>query len=292
MLIYLRLTAVYLFLVLLVPNTASSAERVSPSEAYRNTLSDERLVRRAGTRPKLNDLRTLIASYETIAHETSENEFINRALWQASGLAIEAYDWYRQTQDFKAGNRLLDTLSEDRGNLFRNRIKERRSLLSDLNKTALLRYVERRINPESIQVIIHLDRAVTYKTKILQKPSRLYFDLIKTDTVAKFRNTRIDFENSGKDVYSVRFGSHPDRTTRVVIDTRSPEQCQILIKNDPHRLIAKCAVPKPPKTTPQKDFFVDNLPSPRDLSVARQLGLIFSYNTQRDRSGRRVLPIR
>tara|TARA_B100001123_G_scaffold244838_2_gene273771 strand:- start:19875 stop:21389 length:1515 start_codon:yes stop_codon:yes gene_type:complete len=276
MIIYLRLSAFFFALVLLVPTVFSSEKRVSASQAYRSVLSDERAARKAGTRPRLNELRTLIASYEQIFYENPESEFINRALWQASGLAVEAYDWYRQPQDFKAGHRILNALGENRGALFHNRIKERRSLLNELNGTALLRYVERRVHSESIQVIIHLDRAVTYKTKILEKPNRLYFDLIKTDTVAKFRNTKIDFKTSHKDVYSIRLGSHPNRTTRVVIDTRSPEKCKISTEKDPNRLIAKCSVPPHPKTVAPKHFLVDKLPFPEDLSVARQLGLKIS----------------
>ena len=273
---YLRLSALFVSFLLLVPNFSVSAELESASKAYRAALTEERSFRKIGNRPSLNDLRTMISSYEQIAFESPESEFAERALWQASGLAIEAYDWYRQSQDFRSGKRNLDSLTQHHAGLFYDRIKERRSLLTDLNETALLRYVERRINSRSIQVIIHLDRAVTYRTKTLKRPNRLYFDLIKTDTVAKFRNTNLDFKGSGQDVYSVRFGSHPDRTTRVVIDTRDPDSCQIRTGKDPHRIITTCDVHQPPNIIAKEKSVHENLPSPSELSVARQLGLKFS----------------
>ena len=81
----------------------SLAAEATPETLYTTALVRERNLREPGSQPRLSDLRAVISGYEEIVRRFPRSAFDDHSLWQAAGLAIEAYKLYRQQQDLETG---------------------------------------------------------------------------------------------------------------------------------------------------------------------------------------------
>jgi N-acetylmuramoyl-L-alanine amidase len=282
-----------LFLVgLCFPPSALAADD-SDSAAYAEVLLRERELRAPGDHPPLNELRAVIAEYEAIVRRFPQSDFDDNALWQGAGLAIEAFDLYRQTHDLGTGQRLLRLLEANHPkSSLAPRVDERLHQLDTLGGVARLEEIRRESSPDGVRITIVVDREVTFAAERLTGPSRLFFDLDGTEASATLRNTTLAFEDDDI-IREVRLGRHPNQVTRVVIDTEATESCHTFTLYQPFRLVVECQrglrpptilASTPPAAAPDDDLALDAPDNGHDVtppvanadgvfSVARQLGL-------------------
>ena len=252
----LRASLVILLLVCLIA-PLSAADELAEA-LYAATLARERGLRTPGAQPTLVDLRTAISSYEMIARRYRESEFRDHALWQAAGLAIEAFDLYRQSEDFEAGGRLLRALErEHRRSAFAGRVSERLAQLDALTRVAWLRDIRREPLPRGSRIVVSLDREVGFASESLEHPTRLFFDFRGTEAALPLRNTTLPLEDDPI-IAQIRLGRHPNDVTRVVLDLRDDvaAHCRSFTLYDPFRLVIDCLREKT-ELRPARRLFAD-----------------------------------
>ena len=216
------------------------AENGSAAGLYNAALSRERALRAPSDQsPTLNDLRAAIAAYEAIPRRFPTSDYGDHALWQAAGLALEAFDRYHQQHDFNTGNRLLDGLVLDypESSLVLRAV-ERRRRFDALTRIVWLTDIDREVRDDVVRVTVTLDGEVTFHSERLERPARLFFDLRGTETAPPFRNATLTFD--GDVVRQIRLGRHPNHVTRVVLDTEGAKRCNIFTLYEPFRLVADC----------------------------------------------------
>ena len=219
------------------------AENSSPASLYAAALARERGLRSPGVKSSLNDFRAAIAAYEVILRRFPASSYDDHALWQSTGLAIEAYDRYHQQYDLEQAVRLLRTL-QDRNptSSFTPRVPARLHQLDEMSRLAWLSDVEREVNGEIIRVTMHIDQEVRYRSAELSDPPRLFFDFPGTEAPPQLRNATMMFEGDGDHaaVRAIRLGRHPQRTTRVVLDVINSARCDVSTLHAPFRLVVAC----------------------------------------------------
>ena len=219
----------------------TGAEEGTALSLYTNALARERELRAPAETPTSNDLRIAIATYEDIVRRFPTSEYADHALWQASGLAIEAFDRFRQPQDFDNGIRLLDTLVREYTiSSLASRVGERRQQLETLQQLAWLYSIEREVLDTTVRVTVHLDDEVQFHSDHIQDPSRLFFDLPGTETTESLRNTTLTFDDDSEVVRAIWLGRHPNHTTRLVLDMENVSDYHVSILYNPFRLIVDC----------------------------------------------------
>lgn len=271
----------------LAPATLAAAE--SPADLYQEALARERSLRRPGVSPAVGDLRAAIAAYESIVHSFPASGYVDRALWQAAGLAVEAYGRHRDGRDLETGKRLLRQLAQShRGSSFAERVKERRSQLIAFTQVARLTAIDREVWDDVVRIVMRLDREVEFHWERLAKPDRLFFDFPRTDASDTLRGIPLTFDDEQRIVRGIRIGRHPDRTVRVVIDTTDADDCKVITVHDPYRVAVDCRRPQTPPdpVVPATLMAAEaayestwSMPQADDrgaLSLARQLGLQIS----------------
>ena len=217
----------------------------SPAERYQDALARERSLRQPGARPAADEFRDLIAAYESIVLAFPASDYEDRALWQAAGLAVEAYDRYREDPDLEVGIRLLRRLANfHHGSPFAARVTERRGQLEALTRFARLTAIDREVWDDVVRVLIRLDRDVAFHSERLADPDRLFFDFPYTDALGGLRDAALTFDDDHRSVHGIRLGRHPNRTTRVVIDTSDADACSIFTVYEPYRVVVDCRRPE------------------------------------------------
>ena len=229
-------------IVLLVGFAApTGAEEGTATALYTAALARERGLRAPTETPTLNDLRAAIATYEDIVRRFPTSQYADHALWQATGLVIEAFDRFRQLQDFDYGLRLLDTLAREYAmSSFASRVGERRQQLEALQQLVWLHGIEREVLDAVVRVTVHLDGEVRFRSEHIQDPSRLFFDLRGTETTKPLRNATLTFDDDGDVVRAIRLGRHPNHTTRLVLDMEDVTDYHVFTLYDPFRLVVDC----------------------------------------------------
>ena len=265
-------------MVALVSMTLQAAER-TPEGLYSAALARERGLREPGVSPSLNDLRGAIASYESIARRFPSTTYTDHALWQAAGLAVEAYDHHRQRQDLETGLRLLHRLQETHPDSpFASRVRERRNQLRAISQVVLLTAIDRETRPDAVRVTLQLDHEVAFRSERLENPDRLFFDFPGTEAATPLRNATLRFAGTRSAISSIRLGRHPGQTTRVVVDTVDVHACRVFTLYDPYRVVIDCDHPHgreavgaalqaaqiPPETLPTSPR-IPSSPVPRQL---------------------------
>ena len=225
---------------------AFQAQEVSPASLYNAALTLERNLREPGEDPSLQDFRTAIAAYEALQRRFPTSTYDHHALWQSAGIAIEAYDRYRQHHDLEEGVRLLRTLEQRHPESpFSPRVSERRQQLEEMTRLAWLNAIDRNTDGDVVSLSISIDRKVRYRSGQLDEPPRLFFDFPRTEAAPPLRNATLIFDEGADTttaLRSVRLGRHPQHMTRVVLDVADPTSCSVYTLDAPFRLIIDCAL--------------------------------------------------
>ncbi len=231
-----------------------AADDRPPAALFTAALAQERALRAPSTHgPSLQELRTAIAAYEAIQRRFPATAFGDRALWQASGLAFDAFERHHDALDLETGTRLLGQLaSAYPESPLAARATDRRHRFDALRQLAWLTDVRRETIGDLVRVTLEVDREVEYRTDIVRSPPQVFFDLHDTSSAPGRRNETMRFD--GQPVREIRLERRPGNVTRVLLDTADVADCDVLSLYDPFRLIADCRhvapIPRPQVTPP------------------------------------------
>ena len=265
----------------------------SAPEMYRNALVHERELRAPArnTAPTLKELRAAIGAYEAIVRRHSRSGYSDNALWQGAGLALEAFDRFRDKRDLQAGLRLLRALPREYPtSSLVPRVGERIQQFESLSTPVLIRGIERARLPDAVRITVQLDGEVRYHQEQLDNPPRLFFDLYGTVSTPQLRNANFTFNDDDDVVRDIRLGRHPNDITRIVLDLEGVASYSVFTLYNPYRLVIDCERPaertaqsdetsKPPIQAPPTvplDMLAPAIPAANStgtFSLARQLGL-------------------
>ena len=224
------------------PLVASSAK-----ELYTAALTDERQLRApADEPPTLAQLRDAIAAYSEVVRQHPGSGYSDNALWQAAGLAIQAFDRHRQPADRAAGVRFLRTLQREYpSSSLVPRVADRLDQLRRLNEPVQIRAILREPLADVVRVTIELDDEVRYHVERLEGPPRLFFDFRGTYAAPPLRDATLAFDD-GDMVREIRLGRHPGQTTRVVLDIEDVDHYSVHSLYNPYRLVVD-TIATPPR---------------------------------------------
>lgn len=287
--IHLKAGAMLLGALLMAAPAGVSAAPDTARLAYTRALGQERLLREEANKATLVQIRRAIAAYETVVRRFPASGYSDNALWQASNLALLAYEKFGQAADKRAGIRMLAQLKtqyssssliarvDDTTRQFEAvsaapvavdpgvapvalRAPHRETDRAPAAVGAIaLREITRTPLPDGMRVTIELDAESSYRAERLERPRRVFFDLKNVLPVAALQDATLKFADDI--VREIRLGRHPQNTTRVVMDMEGLDNYSVFTLYDPFRLVidlqrsaAATAVarpqPVPPPSTP------------------------------------------
>ena len=249
----------------------------SAREMYTQALADERELRALTREPlTLTALRKGIAAYEATVRRYPRSGYSDNALWQGAGLALEAYDRFRDKKDLRTGLRLLRALPREYPtSSLVPRVGERLQLFEFLRTPVVIRSIERERLPDLVRVTVQLDGEVRYHVEQLENPARLFFDLRGTVSLPPLRNATLAFDDDDDLVRHIRLGQHPNETTRIVLDIEGVARYSVFTLYNPYRLVID-AERLPALAASDLDLPAPAIPAANStgtFSLARQLGL-------------------
>ena len=207
-------------------------------DLYTAALTDEHQLRApADEPPTLAQLRDAIAAYTEVVRRHPRSGYSDNALWQAAGLAIQAFDRHRQPADRAAGVRFLRTLQREYpSSSLVPRVADRLDQLRRLDEPIQIRAILREPLADIVRVTIALDDEVRYDIERLDGPARLFFDFSGTYSTPPLRDATLAFDD-GDMVREIRLGRHPGQTTRVVLDIEDVDHYSVYSLYNPYRLV-------------------------------------------------------
>ena len=250
----------------------------SARDVYTRALADERALR-TPTREALTltALRKGIAAYEAVMRRYPRSGYSDNALWQGAGLALEAYDRFRDKEDLGTGLRLLRALPREYPtSSLVPRVGERLQQFELLSTPVVIRSIERERLPDLVRVTVQLDAEVRYHVEQLENPARLFFDLRGTVSLPPLRNATLAFDDDDDVVRYIRLGQHPNETTRIVLDMERVGHYSVFTLYNPYRLVIDAEHLPELSAQSDLDLPVPAIPSANStgtFSLARQLGL-------------------
>ena len=220
-------------LVATAPLLAASAK-----DLYTGALTREReLLALADEPATLAQVRDAMAAYIDIVRQYPRSGYSDNALWQAAGLAIQAFDRHRQPADRETAAKWLRMLEREYpSSSLVPRVADRLEQLRRLDKLVRIRSIRREPLSEIVRVTIELDGEARYNAERLDGPARLFIDFGRTDAPPSLRNATLAFDD-GDMVREIRLGRHPGQTTRVVLDIEDVDRYSVYALDDPFRLI-------------------------------------------------------
>src|SRR5690349_10618858 len=91
----------------------SAAPPETPRDLYTRALAQERQVRDDATHPTLQQMRRVVAIYESLVRRHPASSYCDNALWQGGNLAALAYQRFGDEADRKTAARLLAQLKTE-----------------------------------------------------------------------------------------------------------------------------------------------------------------------------------
>ena len=250
---------------------AHEASAQSAASLYNRAATRERIVREAGDRAGVRQLRAAVASYERIVRRFPASAYCDNALWQGANLALLAYERSGDVADRQQALRLLSQLQRGYpSSSLRSRVPP---LIADLEAAArtapgpralavsgpagtspvatsgtaalpvaapaagvvTLREIRRAFTPEGLRVIVELDGEAIFSQERLENPPRLFFDMKRTRAAGSLQDTTIRFGDGP--VRLIRLGRRAADTTRVVFDLTGIEGYSVFTLYNPFRVI-------------------------------------------------------
>jgi N-acetylmuramoyl-L-alanine amidase len=229
------------------------------------------MLREASNRATLTQIRRAIAAYEAVVRKFPASGYSDNALWQASNLALLAFERFGQAADKRAGIRLLERLRRAYpSSSLIARIDETRRQFDAVPRPApsaaeappaapplpdrphetapaasdappvhggavALREITRTALPDGIRVTIELDAESPYRAERIEGPRRVFFDLKNVRPVAALQDATLRFTDDV--VREIRLGRHPQNTTRVVVDMEGLDNYSVFTLYNPFRLV-------------------------------------------------------
>jgi N-acetylmuramoyl-L-alanine amidase len=105
---------------------------------------------------------------------------------------------------------------------------------------ATIKGIRRAVLPDTVRIIVDLDREVTFHDERLSGPSRVFVDLPATRSNPALIDQTLRFESDADIVRQVRVGRHPNATTRIVLDAEGVSSYSVYPLYNPYRLVIDC----------------------------------------------------
>lgn len=262
--------ATFVLLAVLI-GSAPIAYAQPPREVYTRALAGDRAVRDARQPPTLRQIRAAVAAYERVVRRYPASGYADNALWQGAELSRLAWERFGNEADGRTGVRLLkllksgypssslvsgvdealarfDTLKAAPAPAVpsapaqpapaapvRASAKPTESTDAVPSGVVTVRGISRTPLPDGVRVSIEMDRELLFKQEQLENPKRVFFDLRGAHLSPGLRDKTLSF--SDDIVREIRFGRHPQNTTRVVMDTEGVESYSVFTLYNPYRVI-------------------------------------------------------
>jgi N-acetylmuramoyl-L-alanine amidase len=202
-----------------------------------------------------DDFRVVINRYWTFVRRYATNGYADNALWQAANLSAESFARFNQERDKYRALQLYQWLRDQYPHSsLRAQTSARIEQLESISATApaaaatspstpaapaaadsTIRAVHREVLPDVVRVTVELDREVVFYQERIERPSRLFFDLKGTKTVASLVDATFRYDSDI--VRHIRLGRHPNSTTRVVIDLENVARYSVFTLYNPYRIV-------------------------------------------------------
>src|SRR6185436_5777404 len=93
----------------------------------------------------------------------------------------------------------------------------------------------RSVLPDGIRLTVDLDAEVAYHQEEIENPRRVFFDLKGVKAAPSLQDVSLKFDDDV--VKEVRLGSHPQNTTRLVVDLDGVSTYSVYPLYAPYRLV-------------------------------------------------------
>ena len=228
--------------------------------------------------PVLKEIRAVVSDYQSVVRHYPASGYSDDALWQAGRLSLDAFARFGQAQDKEMGVRLLRALAAEyptsklakkvpqileafdvpaasaltraRESPLERDLPEREvgprapaekaPALSAPREIATIRNIRRAVLPDAIRITIELDREVLFHEERLDDPARVFVDLSSTRPAPPLLDRTLRFDGDDDVVRQIRFGRHPNNTTRVVLDAIGVSSYTLYALYSPYRLVIDC----------------------------------------------------
>jgi N-acetylmuramoyl-L-alanine amidase len=185
------------------------------------------------------DFRSVIDEYWNLVRRYPSSGYADNALWQAGGLSMESFRRFGEDRDKYRAAQLLQWLKDEYPH---SPLTARASAQIDQLAVPLasspettIRSVRREVLPEVVRVTLEIDREVPFYQERLANPARLFFDLKGTKTVPSLVDATFRYDSDV--VREIRFGRHPNSTTRIVLDLEQVGRYSVFTLYDPYRIV-------------------------------------------------------
>jgi N-acetylmuramoyl-L-alanine amidase len=105
---------------------------------------------------------------------------------------------------------------------------------------ATIKGIRRAVLPDTVRIIVDIDKEVTFRDERLANPARVFVDLPATRSNPALIDQTIRFESDADVVRQVRVGRHPNQTTRIVLDVEGVSSYSVYPLYNPYRLVIDC----------------------------------------------------
>jgi N-acetylmuramoyl-L-alanine amidase len=246
---------------------------------YTEALAREQTVRAAlaaadATPAALDEVRAVVAAYETIVRHYPASGYSDNALWQAGRLALDVYGRFGRPADKDAAIRLLRKLADTYPTS--KMVKQVPDQLARVDSSSVhslapsplpldrvrpvavehaaapvaapaagpriarIKEIRRLVLPDAVRITIELDGEVPFRDERIGGPSRVFVDLPGTRPVPSLLDQTLRFESDNDVVRQVRIGRHPHNTTRIVLDAADISSYSVYPLYNPYRLVIDC----------------------------------------------------
>lgn len=184
------------------------------------------------------DFRFVVNRYWSLVRRYPSSGYADNALWHAGSLSMESFRRFGEDRDRHRAVQLFQWLKEQypHSRLGAEASEQIEQLvLSQPPPEAVIRRVHREVLAEVVRVTVEMDREVPFYQERLANPARVFFDLKSTKTVPALVDAT--FRYDGDIVREIRFGRHPNSTTRIVLDLENVGRYSVFTLYDPYRIV-------------------------------------------------------
>lgn len=253
---------------------SGSAVASTVESTFADASAQETAVRRAlsASSPPatvLKAVRTVVSAYEDVAAHFPASAYADDALWRAGKLSADAfvlfgdarertaalesfealrasYPWSKFVKDAESQKAVALGASARGSRSFEGSGPVPKPIPTPA-RVATVRDIKRTVIGNVVRVVIELDMEVTFHDERIANPDRVFLDLPATRTVSALTDRTVRFDGDAAPVRQVRFGRHPNQTTRVVLEAADVSSYSVYPLYSPYRLVIDCL-----RTTPEE----------------------------------------
>ena len=221
-----------------VVRAADTAESLYTAAFQQEKVARTRLAE--GTRAEaLSAVRRTVAAFERVVRRFPRSGYCDNALWEAGVLSLDAFDLFGEVRDRDSGVRYLTWLTQEypHSGLVTEAPTQIARAKRDTGRIAEIRSVHRTRLADGVRVTIELDAEVPFHEEWLDGPSRVFVDFAATRAVRDLQDTTLRFDGDSDVIHQIRFGRHPNNTTRVVLDAQGVADYSVYPLYDPFTLV-------------------------------------------------------